>query len=339
MSTHKLLPFDSICKVLGVQLDLKQSGDSLCLISNTPERVEELAQEINLVLSSGSLPKSEGEKLRGRLQFASAQVFGRKFRRLLKILSNHVTMGRRILTAATKCCLEEIVTLLTCNVPRKVVATQADILHVYVDASSNEVGYSGIGGLVIDMLGTHLSFFSAEVEGDMIRSIVTRGQRTIIQELEMLAVLCAFKCWQKESAVHRVVLFTDTNQCVEPFSRIGPQTVTVMNFSSRSFKSSPRSIFRFGLRECQVRVTLQTYFQGKWSPSLVMLQRLKLTRGKCGMRQLSSCEVFTFPEPFTGEEARLWQSEVTANSPLSKRERCFACLFEFQNSTLFTHGS
>ena len=62
-STHKLLPFDSICKVLGVQLDLKQPGDSLCLISNTPERVEELVQEINLILSSGSLPKSEGEKL------------------------------------------------------------------------------------------------------------------------------------------------------------------------------------------------------------------------------------------------------------------------------------
>ena len=52
VSTHKLLPFDSICKVLGVQLDLKQSGDSLCLISNTPERVEELVQEINLILSS-----------------------------------------------------------------------------------------------------------------------------------------------------------------------------------------------------------------------------------------------------------------------------------------------
>ena len=95
VSTHKLLPFDSICKVLGVQLDLKQSGDSLCLISNTPERVEELVQEINLILSCGVLPKSEGEKLRGRLQFASSQVFGRKFRRLLKVLSNHVTMGRK----------------------------------------------------------------------------------------------------------------------------------------------------------------------------------------------------------------------------------------------------
>ena len=210
VSTHKLLPFDSICKVLGVQLDLKQSGDSLCLISNTPERVEELAQEINLILSSGVLPKSDGEKLRGRLQFASSQVFGRKFRRQLKVLSNHVTMGRKVLTESTKCCLEEVVALLNHNVPRRVVATQADVLHVYVDASFNEVGYSGIGGLVIDMLGAHLSFFSAKVEMEMISSIVTRGQRTIIQELEMLAVLCAFKCWQKESAIHRVVLFTDS---------------------------------------------------------------------------------------------------------------------------------
>ena len=33
-------------------------------------------------------------------------------------------------------------------------------------------------------------------------------------------------------------------------------------------------------------------------------------------------------------EARLWQSEVTANSPLSKRERCFACFVSFRNSTL-----
>ena len=76
VSTHKLLPFPSICKVLGVQLDLRQSGDSLCLVSNTTERVEELVQDINDILSAGTLPRAEGERLRGRLQFASTQVFG-----------------------------------------------------------------------------------------------------------------------------------------------------------------------------------------------------------------------------------------------------------------------
>ena len=156
-------------------------------------------------------------------------------------------MGRKVLTASTKCCLEEVVALLNRNVPRKVVATQADILHVYVDASFNEVGYSGIGGLVIDMLGAHLSFFSAKVEKEMISSIVTRGQRTIIQELEMLAVLCAFKCWQKESAIHRVVLFTDSESVRGAFLK---------NWSAnrRFFKSSPHSTFQFGLKECQVEV-------------------------------------------------------------------------------------
>ena len=42
ISKHKLIEFDSLCKVLGVQLDLRQSGDRLCFVSNTEDRVEEL---------------------------------------------------------------------------------------------------------------------------------------------------------------------------------------------------------------------------------------------------------------------------------------------------------
>ena len=203
VSTHKLLPFASICKVLGVQLDLRQSGDSLCLISNTAERVEELVQDIANILSAGALPRVEGERLRGRLQFASNQVFGRKLKRLLKVLSNHVTAGRKSLSKFTEECLEQISAILTLNSPRKVVASQSDILHIYVDASFNEADFSGIGGLVIDMQGNYLSFFNAKVGKEMIEVIVSKGQRTIIQELEMLAVLCAFKCWQEKAMSHR----------------------------------------------------------------------------------------------------------------------------------------
>ena len=151
VSIHKLLPFASICKVLGVQLDLRQSGDSLCLISNTTERVEELVQDIANILSAGALPKVEGERLRGRLQFASAQVFGRKLKRLLKVLSNHVTSGRKSLSKLTGECLEQISVILTLNIPRRVVASQSDILHIYVDASFNEADFSGIGGLIIEL--------------------------------------------------------------------------------------------------------------------------------------------------------------------------------------------
>ena len=83
ISKNKLLDFNTLCKVLGVQLDLRQSGDKLCFVTNMEERVEELVNELDGALRTNMLPRSEGEKL-GRLQFASSQVFGRKFRRLLK---------------------------------------------------------------------------------------------------------------------------------------------------------------------------------------------------------------------------------------------------------------
>ena len=95
ISKNKLLDFNTLCKVLGVQLDLRQSGEKLCFVTNSEERVEELVRELDEALRTKMLPRSEGKKLRGRLQFASSQVFGRKFRRLLKVLSNHVTQGER----------------------------------------------------------------------------------------------------------------------------------------------------------------------------------------------------------------------------------------------------
>ena len=46
ISKNKLLDFNTLCKVLGVQLDLRQSGDRLCFVTNTEERVEELVNEL-----------------------------------------------------------------------------------------------------------------------------------------------------------------------------------------------------------------------------------------------------------------------------------------------------
>ena len=67
ISKHKLLEFNTLCKVLGVQLDLRQSGDRLCFITSTEERVEEPTKELDEALRTKTLSSSEGEKLRGRL--------------------------------------------------------------------------------------------------------------------------------------------------------------------------------------------------------------------------------------------------------------------------------
>ena len=51
ISKNKLLDF-TLCKVLGVQLDLRQSGDKLCFVTNTEERVEELVNELDGALGT-----------------------------------------------------------------------------------------------------------------------------------------------------------------------------------------------------------------------------------------------------------------------------------------------
>ena len=71
---NKLLDCNTFCKVLGVQLDLRQSGDRLCFVANTEERVEELVNELDEALRK-ILSRSEGEKLRGTLQFASSSFW------------------------------------------------------------------------------------------------------------------------------------------------------------------------------------------------------------------------------------------------------------------------
>ena len=55
-----LLEFNTSCKVLGVQLDLKQSGDRLCFVTNTEERVEEFTNELDEALAPRHLPGVKG---------------------------------------------------------------------------------------------------------------------------------------------------------------------------------------------------------------------------------------------------------------------------------------
>ena len=127
----------------------------------------------------------------------------------------------------TKDCLRQVSTILTRNSPRRVVASQSDTLHIYVDASFNEVDYCGIGGLIIDMHGDCLSFFSAKVEKEMIDAIVSRGQRAIM------------KCWlfcapssvgRKEPRFTGSCCSLTVSQCGEPFLKVGRPTLTVTDF-------------------------------------------------------------------------------------------------------------
>ena len=210
LSTDKLIPYDSLCKVLGVTFDSRLSGAGLSFVSNTEERIKELCDNLEEVIESRVLKRSDGEKLRGRLLFAAGQLFGRKAHNMIRLLSYHIQCGRRTLcddTVEALTCLKNILSL---NVPRKIVGKMSAHMHLYVDASYDGSVYSGIGGILYDSLGNVLSFFSETISDSLVRLIKCDGQVTIIQELEMLALLAAVETWRHMLSGFRVVAFTDS---------------------------------------------------------------------------------------------------------------------------------
>ena len=85
-----------------------------------------------------------------------------------------------------------------------------DHFHVYVDASFDDDGYSGIGGALHNSSGQATSFFSEKVDSDFTEMVKHDHQKNIIQELEMLALLTAIETWGPVWEGHRVVAFTDS---------------------------------------------------------------------------------------------------------------------------------
>ena len=84
----KCMPFGDVCMALGINLDLALSALGKAFVKNTESRVKELCSDLNEVLHSRNLSAKNAQRLRGRMQFAEAQIFGRTGRRCLKVLQS-----------------------------------------------------------------------------------------------------------------------------------------------------------------------------------------------------------------------------------------------------------
>ena len=81
--------FSTLFQALDAQLDVSRLSKGLVLVSNTDGRRCELVE--GAILAAGKLPKRDA--LRGRLQFAAGEVFGRIARSALAIITGHAYNG------------------------------------------------------------------------------------------------------------------------------------------------------------------------------------------------------------------------------------------------------
>ena len=209
LSTDKLMPYAECCKVLGVELILTKTPSGSFDIRNTPARAEELIQSIAEILRAGYLSKSDGERLRGRLQFASNQLFGRRFRNCLQEINLHLSRNFKVISPSLEAALKLIAHMLTSNLPRTVGARHTEWFHLYVDAAFEPLGFSGIGGILLYPFGVCRGCFSEKVSQTLLTSIMRPEQETPIMELEALGIYVGVNLSKDLVKDARLVVFTD----------------------------------------------------------------------------------------------------------------------------------
>ena len=114
------MPFADTCDALGVTVNLSESYNGKATISNTHARVQELCNDLMEVIDAKHLTPKAAQRLRGRMQFADAQVFGRTGRRCLRVLTNFSEGHKMVLQDKDVFFLEMFIRLLRSNVPREV---------------------------------------------------------------------------------------------------------------------------------------------------------------------------------------------------------------------------
>ncbi|CAE7668743.1 ANKRD50 [Symbiodinium sp. CCMP2592] len=201
LSADKTTEWNTSFEALGVLFELDQTGSGVLKVRNTEKRRKELTAAIKGFLDKGTMTQKEALQLRGRLQFAQAQFFGRLGRRCLTEVTKHAYTGRSKLSSIAKERLEEFGKFLDMAQPRLVGQVSCRTFMILTDAAfETESGTGGLGGVLLTGSGSALSFFSVPISEQQAKSMSLQDEHTIIYELEMFGVLIGLKLLVEKTA-------------------------------------------------------------------------------------------------------------------------------------------
>ena len=206
----KAQPFDMRCSALGVVFNLGSASTGKALVCNTESRRLELCEDIAQVVSGGRLSSKQAQRLRGRMQFAESQLFGRTGRRCLRVLTDFAEGRRFHLTAKDKFFLSMFHDLLEKNILREVSAMCSENVLVFTDACyerDHPTWPCGLGGVLF--AGNKVYYFSLAVDVELRAFFGEDVKKQIIFEVETVAALLAVEMWQSFFGNKRTVLFVD----------------------------------------------------------------------------------------------------------------------------------
>ena len=213
-SEEKDQGFQAHAKELGVLIDLSSAGLGTFAVGNTDSRKSELSASISALLSKGSYGKGELAPLRGRLQFAESQVFGRASCAAVGRLSKRAALVRGgAIDHSLKLALTHLRDRVVNGERRRLEARPRSVWHLFTDACFEPERKAGLGFVCFNSLGEIFRYggmWLAPKHVDLINSDLAL---TIIFELEFLAALCGLWCCRDVLTRSELLSFID-NQAV-----------------------------------------------------------------------------------------------------------------------------
>ncbi|CAE7276538.1 unnamed protein product [Symbiodinium sp. CCMP2592] len=159
-------------------------------VQNTEARKRELVSTIESIVQQGGAHARELECLRGRLQFAESQVFGRGAAQRMRAISKAMKLSGFVVLDDS---LTEALLFLKDRVlhgeARMIRACDRPTYHLFTDASYEADMPAGLGGILYSDGGLLLRWYSESADTDVLEAINQEGKQGLIYELEACAAV------------------------------------------------------------------------------------------------------------------------------------------------------
>lgn len=210
---NKCLKFDSVFASLGAVFDLSKMGKGQAFITNKDDRISAIQTIIKDLQRLAKMTSGEAASIKGKLQYAEAQCYGRIAGRCMRLLGE-VASGKKKgtpLDRDTTGALTWLLERLTSAKPRPLIPdNNRDVILVFTDAAS-EGELHTCGGVFIDKHTSTKEYFSFEINPVLISEWRSPGIVQIITHAEIYPVWIARASWGERFRRRRVFFFVDNN--------------------------------------------------------------------------------------------------------------------------------
>ena len=203
--------FASSFSCLGAEFSLVSTLGSLLSVGNKEGRVASICDMILGCVARGKVTPSEADCMRGRVQYATGQMFDRAGRILVAIFLDGTSAAA---ARENRVALDQALDLLCClneSGPRLVARGDPDpAVVVFTDGAFDEFKCT-CGAIMFDKHKGVVEHFGFEIERDIVRAWQADGSKQPIALAELLPIVLSKFVWKEKLAGRFVLTFIDNN--------------------------------------------------------------------------------------------------------------------------------